>query len=510
MLEGPIPNFLGQLKKLRSLYLCNNGFNGSIPHELGSLPLEYLSLYNNDLSGELPVELGYISSLRGLYLYDNILNGTLPQQLGNLRKLQHMYLMNNFFNGELPSSFEYMTNLKGFNIRGNNISGTIPRFISKWQNLEKLILTGNNFEGSLPTEISSLATLTYLAVNDLAGGGTDVLFPDFRNLSSLEVLTLRNCSLTGPIPDFVWQFNSLSYLDLSFNSLTGEIPAVVKLFPKYIFLRRNNLRGSVPGWLVNLSKSYVDISENSFTSVTLPSGNISSDLNLFDCCSELSNVEKRWPEADYSCDSNTQTYDQLYINCGGGATSVNGSNYEADLKPFGGSTFFLSDNKTWAYSSMGTFSDAVHDNYILNSECNIPNTDTSLYLNARIAPISLKYYGFCLKNDNYTVRLHFAETGWNTKIASRIRKRVFNVEVQGGQHYLRDFDLEKEARQKVDKVVTRDFNVSVNDSRLEIHLYWSGKGSTLNPTKYYGPLISAITVFPGTFILSDARVKLPH
>ncbi|CDP21842.1 unnamed protein product, partial [Coffea canephora] len=40
-------------------------------------------------------------------------------------------------------------------------------------------------------------------------------------------------------------------------------------------------------------------------------------------------------------------------------------------------------------------------------------------------------------------------------------------------------------------------NVSVTDSRLEIHLYWAGKGSTLTPTKYYGPLISAISVYPG-------------
>ena len=124
------------------------------------------------------------------------------------------------------------------------------------------------------------------------------------------------------------------------------------------------------------------------------------------------------------------TDDHLYINCGGNATSVDGHDFEADTQSDGGSTFFLSTNKTWAYSSMGTFLDADEDEFILDKTCNISNTDVSLYSNARIAPISLKYYGFCLKNDNYTVKLHFAEIGWDTSGSSTIRKRVFDVDVQ--------------------------------------------------------------------------------
>ena len=123
------------------------------------------------------------------------------------------------------------------------------------------------------------------------------------------------------------------------------------------------------------------------------------------------------------------TDDHLYINCGGNATSVDGRDYEADTQSYGGSTFFLSTNKTWAYSSMGTFLEASEDKYILDKTY-ISNSDASLYSNARIAPISLKYYGFCLKNDTYTVKLHFAEIGWDTNTSSTIRKRVFDVEVQ--------------------------------------------------------------------------------
>lgn len=70
------------------------------------------------------------------------------------------------------------------------------------------------------------------------------------------------------------------------------------------------------------------------------------------------------------------------------------------------------------------------------------------------------------------------------------------MSLQDGQHYLKNFNIEEEAG-GVDKNVTKEFNITVTDKRLEIHLYWSGNGSTSAPTKYYGPLISAISLSPG-------------
>lgn len=52
----------------------------------------------------------------------------------------------------------------------------------------------------------------------------------------------------------------------------------------------------------------------------------------------------------------------------------------------------------------------------------------------------------------------------------------------------------------VGKGITEEFNVDVNDSTLEIHLYWAGKGTTAIPDRgVYGPLISAISVTPSKF-----------
>ncbi|KAI8001107.1 putative LRR receptor-like serine/threonine-protein kinase [Camellia lanceoleosa] len=200
--------------------------------------------------------------------------------------------------------------------------------------------------------------------------------------------------------------------------------------------------------------------------------------------------------------------DHLYINCGGGVASINGTEYEADNETLGGSShFFLSPNKKWGYSSMGSFSESYpgwwspspsQSKYLSYKTCDLNMSDAILYSTARIAPISLKYYGFCLKNGHYIVKLHFAEIAWNqqrglnqTKLSSTL-KRIFNVKIQDKQ-VMTNFNIVEQAK-GVDKSITQEFKVHVNNSRLEIHLYWAGKGSTGYRFPQYGPLISGISV----------------
>ncbi|CAO2833295.1 unnamed protein product [Amaranthus hypochondriacus] len=59
---------------------------------------------------------------------------------------------------------------------------------------------------------------------------------------------------------------------------------------------------------------------------------------------------------------------------------------------------------------------------------------------------------------------------------------------------LKDFNIEAAAG-GAGKEVTREFDVLVNGSTLEIYLYWSGRGTTGSPDRgVYGPLISGISV----------------
>ncbi|CAI9784289.1 unnamed protein product [Fraxinus pennsylvanica] len=103
---------------------------------------------------------------------------------------------------------------------------------------------------------------------------------------------------------------------------------------------------------------------------------------------------------------------------------------------------------------------------------------------------------FSNSKGSYRVRLHVAEIMYtNDTNFSSLGRRLFDVSIQGGV-LLIDFDIVKEAN-GVRKGIYKDFNVLINGSTLEIHLYWTGKGTTAIPDRgVYGPLISAIAVTP--------------
>lgn len=61
---------------------------------------------------------------------------------------------------------------------------------------------------------------------------------------------------------------------------------------------------------------------------------------------------------------------------------------------------------------------------------------------------------------------------------------------------VKDFNIAEEAK-GVGNVVLKTFAVKITDGKMEIRLYWAGKGTTVIPREeVYGPLISAISVEP--------------
>ncbi|XP_059289939.1 probable LRR receptor-like serine/threonine-protein kinase At1g53430 [Lycium ferocissimum] len=129
--------------------------------------------------------------------------------------------------------------------------------------------------------------------------------------------------------------------------------------------------------------------------------------------------------------------------------------------------------------------------FIVKDKCNLTMATAVLHETARVAPISLKYYGFCFENGSYTVKLHFNEIASSEQKRSTIRpRRVFDVDIQG-MNKQKNYNIE-EATADANGDKTLQYNVTI-ESQLEIHLYWSGNGSIFYPANY-GPLISAISV----------------
>ncbi|KAM0043837.1 putative protein kinase RLK-Pelle-DLSV family [Helianthus debilis subsp. tardiflorus] len=171
---------------------------------------------------------------------------------------------------------------------------------------------------------------------------------------------------------------------------------------------------------------------------------------------------------------------------------MNNTSYESDSEKKGASPYYNAGN--WAFSSTGNFLDAGREShtYILSNKSslhNISTFDTELYKTARATAISLSYYGLCLGNGNYTVRLHFAEIGFS-------QDNTFNSLGKRGELKLKDFDIAKEAGGTGMAVIKR-YTVNVKNNTLKIQLYWAGKGTTKIPVRgHYGPIISAISVDP--------------
>ncbi|KAA8526743.1 hypothetical protein F0562_009027 [Nyssa sinensis] len=497
-LTGLLPVEFSNLSHLQQIELALNCISGSIPTSFAKLPLTNLSLYGNRISGSIPEELGDVATLKELVLAYNQLGGPLPQKLGNLSRLSRLVLSGNNFTGTIPKTYGNLKKLTDFRIDGNTLSGKIPDFIGNWTTIGRLDMQGTSMEGPIPPTISQLKNLTELRISDLKG--TTIDFPNLLDMIYIKTLILRNCSITGSIPPYIGGLPKLKTLDLSFNRLTGQIlmsiqSAIQKSGLDHLFLASNSLSGGFPSWvLTDNNNNKIDISYNNFTGSSPSDACQMSSVNVVSSVSSAeSNSTYQWClKKDLPCPRKPQ-YHSLFINCGGSSeTTFEGKEYEKDVAEGGASSYFHAPSDKWAFSSTGIFMDNTNG---AKYKAKL-NTGAGLYETARLAPTSLKYYGLCLHKGSYKVRLHFAEIMFSDdQTFSSLGKRIFDVSIQGNV-VLKDFNIMEEAK-GVGIGIVKEFDTLVNGSTLEIHLYWSGKGTTAIPNGgVYGPLLSAIAVTP--------------
>ncbi|XP_058754552.1 probable leucine-rich repeat receptor-like serine/threonine-protein kinase At3g14840 isoform X2 [Vicia villosa] len=494
-LPGTLPPELNRLRYLQIIDLSRNYLNGTIPKEWGSMTnLLNIILSGNRLTGSIPKEIANISTLIQLNLTGNQMSGNIPSELGSLTHIQALQLSSNNFTRELPVTLAKLSTLLDFRISDNQLSGKIPDFIQNWTNISTLIIQGSGLSGPIPSEISLLRNLIELRISDLNGSEYAPL-PQLSNMISLNRLVMRNCNINGNLPESIENMTALKHLDLSFNKLNGTIPDSYADMDSlnFVFLTGNLLTGQVPSpWGKN---AYVDLSYNNFT--------INQESQI--CQNERVNLfSTSWARNDIGTNSCLrfecpEHFYSLHINCGGNQEKVNGTNYEDDQDSSGPARFDGKDSPTakWAFSSTGKFIDSgtFGNTYTPANISKLTMVDAELYMTARVSPISLTYYGFCLANGSYTINLHFAEIIFtDNQTYGSLGRRVFDIYLQG-MRVQKDFNIAEEAG-GVGKKVTKQFkDVNVSSNTLEIRLYWAGKGTQYLPDKsVYGPLISAISV----------------
>ncbi|PUZ50619.1 hypothetical protein GQ55_6G072000 [Panicum hallii var. hallii] len=259
----------------------------------------YVDISDNQLSGSLPAHLGDMACVElniNLDLSSNLLEGEIPPcfEINISQSIQFLLLSNNSFSGKFPAFLQKCTTLQFLDLAWNNLFGRLPEWIAEMTGLQFLRLSHNAFSGSIPTEITNLQYLQYL---DLSSNSLSGFIP--RHLSNLTAMTLKGPRLLlsgtamtlpdgegnqvagvtiadqfGQILSIITKGQQLRYgstlayfvsIDLSGNSLTGEIPSDITSLDGLINLNlsSNNLRGKIPMKIGTMqSLESLDLSSN--------------------------------------------------------------------------------------------------------------------------------------------------------------------------------------------------------------------------------------------------------
>ncbi|PQP96033.1 putative LRR receptor-like serine/threonine-protein kinase [Prunus yedoensis var. nudiflora] len=314
-LKGGIPSSFAKLCRLRELRLRNNSLSGQLSDIIDILSkcaqntLEYLDISDNHgIMGSVPENIGQMSKLESIWLEGNSLEGVISEiHFSKLFKLKHLGLSSNalvlnfsfdwvppFQLGEIslrsckmgpsfPKWLQTQKSVSFLDISDNGITDTIPSWL--WDmslfsmdlsqnqirgtigNLRsefppKLNVSWNQLEGPIPSTLSKVLLL------DLSNNNFSVAAASFLSTtedSSLTFLDISSNHIFGELPDCWIHLKQLVFLDLSNNSLSGKIPTTMGYLFSIETLRLNNngFVGELPSQLKNCrSLTLFNLAEN--------------------------------------------------------------------------------------------------------------------------------------------------------------------------------------------------------------------------------------------------------
>ncbi|XP_039690174.1 receptor-like protein Cf-9 [Medicago truncatula] len=312
-LQGNLSSDILSLPNLQRLDLSSNdNLSGQLPKSNWSTPLRYLVLSFSAFSGEIPYSIGQLKSLTQLVLSFCNFDGMVPLSLWNLTQLTYLDLSNNHLTGFIGEFSTY--SLQYLDLSNNNLQGHFPNSIFQLQNLTDLYLSSTNLSGVVDfhqfSKLNKLGSLdlshnSFLSINinsnvdsilpnlvDLELSNANInSFPKFlAQLPNLQSLDLSNNNIHGKIPKWFhkklmeWEnsWNGISYIDLSFNKLQGDLPIPPDGIG-YFSLSNNNFTGDISSTFCNASYlNVLNLAHNNLTGMIPQCLGTLTSLNVLD------------------------------------------------------------------------------------------------------------------------------------------------------------------------------------------------------------------------------------
>jgi Leucine-rich repeat (LRR) protein len=273
---------IGGLDRVIGLDLSNESITGGLDDSSGLFSLQFLQSLNlsfNRFSTALPVGFANLTDLISLNLSNAGFTGQIPNDISKLTKLVSLDLSADSFPGgpalklEKPNFATLVQNLihltelllDGVNISANG-NDWCKALSSSLPNLNVLSMSNCYLSGPLD---ASLAKLQSLSIIRLRGNNLSAPVPEFlANYSKLTALQLSSCQLNGVFPQAIFQVPTLEILDLSYNKfLQGSFPEIHQnLSLQTLLLSNTNFSGTLPQSIGELQKlSRIELADNNFT-----------------------------------------------------------------------------------------------------------------------------------------------------------------------------------------------------------------------------------------------------
>ncbi|KAI3899692.1 hypothetical protein MKW92_015178 [Papaver armeniacum] len=315
LLHGTIPIALLTLPSLQSLQLGMNQFTGHLGEfSDGSLSvLEVLDLSINKLEGEISPVLE-LPRLKVLTLFSNNFSGTmrLDMLFHKLNNISNLDLSSNSLSvttvgintsvmpllgtlklrscglTDIPIFLRSQSILGFLDLSDNQIHGKIQNWFWEMGNISHLNLSHNFLEDpNRPFPDNSFRSIVLLDLHFNKLQGKNLILPPYASvldysqnnftsvptnigsyLSMAISFSVSRNQLSGEIPRSICKArDSIAVLDLSYNSLSGDIPPCLLSIPTIgvLNLRGNNLNGTIPEtFLETCSLKTFDLNENRF------------------------------------------------------------------------------------------------------------------------------------------------------------------------------------------------------------------------------------------------------